>query len=275
MTAEIKNSTFYGELKAAFKAAEEAGQIIDKFAEEGFETENKNDGSKVTEADLKSQEKIVEVISEKFPEDGFLGEEEDLAPEGEERVWVIDPVDGTFNFDRGFSHYCVSIALKIGGEVVLGLVYSPETSLEMTYFAVKDAGAYTLDSGKISGAEEISVSNHGSVEDSIFFLSSFDIYADELRAELDILEELAKKDAVHRNLGSCALEMCRVAAGEADFQVVPIVGEWDYAAAKLIVEEAGGEVRIRDSKFPDSTEVVSSNGVLQEEVEDIVSDSFV
>nr|WP_153550304.1 inositol monophosphatase family protein [Candidatus Nanohalobium constans] len=69
--------------------------------------------------------------------------------------------------------------------------------------------------------------------------------------------------------------MCRVASGEAEFQIVPLVHEWDYAAAKLIIEEAGGEVRIRDSKFSDSTEVVSSNGILQEKVEDIVSDNFV
>lgn len=108
----------------------------------------------------------------------------------------------------------------------------------------------------------------------MFFLSSFDIYSGELEEELNILEKLAKKDAVHRNIGSCALEMCRVAAGEADFQIVPIVKEWDYAAAKLIIEEAGGEVRIRDSRFSDCTEVVSSNGILQDEVEGIVADRF-
>ncbi|MFB6100402.1 MAG: inositol monophosphatase [Candidatus Nanohalobium sp.] len=272
--AKFEGSEYLRELRTAFRAAEDAGDMIEDYAENGFETGSKEDGSKVTEADRRSQEKIVEIISEEFPDDGFLGEEQNLRPDGEDRVWVIDPVDGTFNFDHGFSHYCVSIALKVDGEVVVGLVYSPEFSLDRSYFALKDAGAYALDSGKLSDAGAITVSSHDSIEDSLFFLTLFDIYEGELEAEMDILEELARRDAVHRQLGSCALEMCRVAAGEADFAVNAIVTEWDWAAAKLIIEEAGGEVRVRDSKFPDSTEVVSSNGVLQEEVEEIVSNSF-
>lgn len=274
MSISIENSRYFKELQTGFKAAEEAGKIIDEYAENGFNTEKKDDGSRVTEADLKSQEKIVEIISEEFPEDGFLGEEKGLTPEDEDRVWVIDPVDGTFNFDKGFSHYCVSIALKVDGESVLGIVYSTKSSIESTYIAVRDKGAFRTSSNDLNDIEEISVSSQDRIEDSVFFLSSFDIYSGELEEELSILEKLAKKDAVHRNIGSCALEMCRVAAGEAGFQIVPIVKEWDYAAAKLIIEESGGEVRTRDSRFSDCTEVVSSNGVLQDKIEGIVSDRF-
>lgn len=274
MKNNLSNSKYSEELETAFRAASEAGEIIDKFAEEGFETDFKGDGSRVTEADRRSQEKIVEVISENFPEDGFLGEEDNLTPNGEDRVWVIDPIDGTFNYDRAFSHYCVSISLKIEGEVVLGLVYSPESSMEDTYLALKYEGAYRTSLG-LDKLQRISVSNHDEIESSVFFLSSFDIYEDELQIELSILEDLARKDAVHRNLGSCALEMCLVASGEAEIQIVPLVSEWDYAAAKLIIEEAGGEVRIRDSKFPNSTEVVSTNGNLQDRVEDIIGEKFI
>lgn len=122
MSDSIDNSKYFEELETGFRAAEEAVKIIDECAESGFDTEMKDDGSKVTEADKKSQEKIVEIISEDFPDDGFLGEEEDLTPNGEDRVWVVDPVDGTFNFVHGFSHYCVSIALKVDGETVLGII---------------------------------------------------------------------------------------------------------------------------------------------------------
>lgn len=271
---KIENPEYCKEVKTAFRAGKEAAEVIDSIAENGFETENKKDGSKVTEADIEAQEKVVEVISERFPDDGFLGEEDGLSPSGENRVWVIDPIDGTFNFDHGFSHFCVSIALKIEGETVLGVVYSPDSSVVDNYLAVKGGGAYRTSEG-IEEAERISVSGQSEVEDSIFFLSCFDIFEGELEAELNILEELAEEDGVHRQLGSCALEMCRVAAGEADFHIVPVVKEWDYAAAKLIIEEACGEVRTRDSKFPDCTEVVSSNGLLQERVEETVSDSFV
>ena len=267
------DSKYSKELETMFEAAEEAGKIIDEFPEEGFETERKNDGSKVTEADRRSQEKIVEIISEKFPSDGFLGEEEHLTPEDEERVWVIDPIDGTFNFDSGFNHFCISIALKIEDEVVVGLVYSPESSLDKTYFAVKGGGSYMTDDS-IEEAEQISVSEKSVLRDSIFFLSLYDIYEGELEAELQILEELAKKDCVHRQLGSCALEMCKIAAGGAEFQINPIIREWDYSAAKLIIEEAGGEVRIRDSKFPGCTEIISSNGLLQEKSERALGNHF-
>ncbi|QGA80564.1 myo-inositol-1(or 4)-monophosphatase [Candidatus Nanohalobium constans] len=203
MSVNLRESEFYRGLKVGFRAAEEAGKIIDSFAENGFQTESKEDGSKVTEADKRAQERIVEVISEEFPDDGFLGEEDNLAPGKEDRVWVIDPVDGTFNFDRGFNHYCVSIALKIDHEAVLGVVYSPESSLEKSYLGVKGKGAFATESG-LDELTRISVSEHDSVEDSLFFLSSFDIYEDELNAELDILERLARRDAVHRNIGSCA-----------------------------------------------------------------------
>jgi myo-inositol-1(or 4)-monophosphatase len=270
---ELKDSRYFAELQTAFKAAEEAGDIIDDYARNGFETDRKDDGSRVTEADRMAQEKIVEVISGEFPDDGFLGEEEDLTPEGEDRVWVIDPLDGTFNFDSGFSHFCVSIALEVEGESVLGVVYSPESSLDRSYVAIKGEGTFRT-GRSLDASDSISVTGQDRFEDCIYFLSSFDLYDDELDAELKIFKELAMRGGVHRQLGSCALEMCRVAAGQADIQITPIVKNWDYTAAKLIIEEAGGEVRIRDSKFPDCTEVFSSNGLLQEEVEDIVGERF-
>lgn len=273
MVSSFEGSGFFEELETAFEAAEKAGRIIDEFVEEGFETSEKSDGSKVTEADLRSQEKIVEVISGEFPEDGFLGEEEDLSPEGEDLIWVIDPIDGTFNFDKGFSHLCVSIALEVGGEPVVGVVYSPEGSVEDSYFAVKGFGAYRT-SGRLEEGERISVSGKKSLDGAMFFLSLFDIYEGELEAEMNVLESLATEGAVHRQLGSGALELARLAAGEVDFYVNPIAKHVDFAAARLIVEEAGGSFRLRESRFPEDREIIASNGLLQDEVEDIVGDVF-
>jgi myo-inositol-1(or 4)-monophosphatase len=274
MNEILVRSNYFSELKSCFNAAKKAGKIIDNYSKNDFDVKKKKDGSKVTEADKKSQEKIVEIISEEFPEDGFLGEEEDLTPSNQERIWVVDPLDGTFNFAKDFSHYCTSIALKKDGEIKLGMVFSPCSANEPTYLAVKNCGAFKTPSNKLENTTQVSVSSQSQINDSLFFLSSFDTYEGQLDAELSVFRDLAKEGAVHRQLGSCALEMCRVAAGEADFQVTPVVKEWDYAAGKLIVEEAGGEVRIRDSRFPGCTEVISSNGFLQDEVEEIVSDGF-
>jgi myo-inositol-1(or 4)-monophosphatase len=269
---EIKDSEHFEELRTAFQAAEEAGEIIDKFFRNGFEDWEKDDGSAVTEADLRSQEKIVEIISEKFPEDVLLGEEEHLEPEGEERVWVIDPLDGTLNFEKDWPHFCVSIALEIDGEAVVGVVYSPESVLEKSYFAIKDEVAFVTDKG-LEEAEEISVSDHEKIEDSLFFLTSFEMYEGEFEREKQMFEEFAYGQGVQRQLGSCALEMCRLAEGQVDFLVNIVCKHVDFAAGRLIVKEAGGEVRAERHEEFRFFDLVASNGVLQEEVEEVLEGS--
>jgi myo-inositol-1(or 4)-monophosphatase len=271
---EIEDSEYFEELRTAFKAAEEAGEIIDKFFRNGFDDWEKDDGSAVTEADLRSQEKIVEMISEEFPGDGFLGEEEHLEPEGEERVWVIDPLDGTANFEKGSPFFAVSIALEIDSEQVVGVVLMPESSLGETYFAVRDGGAFVTE-GNIENRSPIEVSDLGGLENGHYFLTTFDIFEGELDAEKDLLESFAREKAWQRQLGAAAVELCFLASGKVDFLVNPIEKKVDYSAGKLVVEEAGGSVRIRSSKFEDAFEVVASNGLLQEEVEDIVGERFV
>ncbi|MFB6208953.1 MAG: inositol monophosphatase [Candidatus Nanohaloarchaea archaeon] len=267
---EIKSSKYSKELEVALKAAEKAGEVMDRYAEKkGFEDWDKEDGSVVTEADIESQEKIVETIREEFPEDGFLGEEENLEPDGEDRVWIIDPIDGTFNFDSGFGFYCVSIALEIDGEIVLGVVHLPESSMDRTYLGVENEGAYVFERGK-KEAENLEVSDHSEIEESLFFMTDFDIYEEELDWELELLEKLARKDATHRQVGSAAIEHCFLAEGRVDFLVNPILKPWDYSAAKLIIEEAGGKVDVMESPFPDSELVVASNGKIHEKITEIV-----
>lgn len=268
---KLKNSRHFQELKTAVEAAEAAGQIIDEYAESEPDQWKKEDGSSVTEADLKAQREIVEKIKGEFPEDGFLGEEQDLKPEEEGRVWIIDPIDGTFNFEKGYDKYCVSIALEVNGAVKLGVVDSPSTSLGQTFIGVKGQGAYLLTGEK---SKKLSVSNHGSIKDSLFYATAFDIYEEELEKEKEVLTKLAYMGASHRQLGSAALELCLLASGRIDFLVNPILKKWDYAAGKLIVEEAGGKARVRDSCFPKSYEVVASNGEIQQEVENAVGDTY-
>lgn len=274
---ELKNSEFFEELEVALEAAEEAGTIIKKYGSnrEKMESSRKEYGDAVTEADIRSQEAIVEKISENFPDDGFLGEENHLTPEGESRVWIIDPVDGTFNFEKGLPYFCVSIALEVDGEIVLGVVHSPESSLGKTYIALKQGGSFAFETGEtLEDGNRISVNNHDSIGESLFSATIHEIYEGEFDREIAVMKNLAREGAVQRQLGSCALETCLVAAGELSFLINPVIKKWDYAAGKIIVEEAGGEVRVRDSCFPDSTELIASNGELQKEVEKVVGDSF-
>lgn len=267
----IKDSEYWKELEVAVKSAEKAGNIIDDYAENGFDDWRKDDDSSVTEADIKSQKAIVSEIKEEFPEDGFLGEEEHLTPDNEERVWIIDPVDGTFNFKKDFGYHCVSIALQVGEETVVGVVHSPQSSLGETFFAVEDNGSYISKTGEIlDNPSEIEVSGHDKIRDSIYFATIFDIYENELELEQKVVGKLARDGAAQRQLGSCALEMCYVATGKADLVFNPIAKKWDYAAGELIIKEAGGMVRAQESQFPNSYEIAGSNGKIQDRLENLL-----
>lgn len=268
---DLGNSKYRKELEIGLEAAEKAGEIIDSYMKNGFDEWKKDDESSVTEADIESQKAIVSTIKEAFTEDGFLGEEEHLKPDDEKRVWIIDPVDGTFNFKKGFGHYCVSIALEAEGETVVGIVHSPETALGKTYFAVKEGGSYVLEAGeKLENATEIGVSDHPKIQNSILLATTSAVYPGEMEKELELLEKFLIENTTHRQLGSCALELCYLAAGRADMMYNPIAKKWDYAAGKLIIEESSGKVRIQKSEFPNSYEIAASNGKIQEELEEIL-----
>ncbi|MDY6766298.1 MAG: inositol monophosphatase family protein, partial [Candidatus Nanohaloarchaea archaeon] len=121
----------------------------------GFDIERKSSYTDlVTEADHAVQETVVETIAAEFPGDGFLAEEDDLRPEGEDRVWVIDPIDGTTNFAHGFPYYCTSIALQVDGEPVVGVVNRPPQ--EELFTAVRGGGASLNGTPiKVSGVDDL------------------------------------------------------------------------------------------------------------------------
>lgn len=266
-------SSYQEEVKTAYEAAVSAGKKIDKYHREGFDKERKDNGSLVTEADKNSQKIIKNKIQESFNEDGFLGEESNLYTGNSDRIWVIDPLDGTFNFDKGFKQFCISIALKVEGEVVLGIVYSPDTSNSNSYFAVKNQGSYKINEN-LENLTRISISSKKEFKEATFFLTTFDIYEDEIEKETNLLTELASRGGVQRQLGSCAIEMCKVASGQVDMQINPLSEEWDYSAGKIIIEEAGGQVEISKSVFDSKKQIISSNGFLQHDLKEIVGERF-
>lgn len=267
-----ESSGYREELETAINASETAGNTVDRAVGGKIANWNKDDGSYVTEIDLKCQEKIIETISESFPDDGFQGEEEDASPDGEERVWVIDPIDGTFNFRKNMDFYCVSIALKVDDEAKVGVVYSPENSLNELYYAVKGEGAYIQEDDRKS--RKLQTSKQDKISDSAVYAHLLNVYEENLERDKNFLTDLMNEGGVTREIGTCALEMCKVASGRADGSVHAIVKEWDFRASKLIVEEAGGTVRVRESWPTSSYEVVSTNGVIQRDLEKTVSDHF-
>jgi myo-inositol-1(or 4)-monophosphatase len=257
---------FSEELETAKEAAHAACEVMEKYRHDGFEVESKSSRTDfVTDADKEAQERVVKVIEEAFPEDGFLGEESDLHPDGEERIWVIDPIDGTTNFVHGFPYYCVSIALRVDGESQVGVVSAP--AFGETYHAVRGEGAF-WENGEEESALEVSEVSEPSESLVAADVSS---WASETTNEhqLNIVDELVGTPISFRFPGASALELCHLGRGYFDGKILVLAKPWDIAAGTLIVEEAGGSVRKRNSVVDGYVEVVASNGSIQDGLEEI------
>lgn len=221
------------ELEIAQKAASEASKIIRSFRQdESFEIQLKRKNDLVTDADVASEKKIIEIIHEAFPEDKFLAEESNTyteLPSG--RVWIIDPIDGTTNFSHGFAPYCVSIAFWEDGVAKVGLVL--EVANNELFWAVKGEGAYL-------GKEKITISTITDPSKSLiatgFPYSQFDL----IDPCLQVLKNLMQKTHGIRRAGSAAFDLCCVAAGRVEGFYEYGLNPWDIAAGMLILEEAGG-----------------------------------
>ncbi|MDZ7687555.1 MAG: inositol monophosphatase family protein [Halobacteriales archaeon] len=253
---------FSDEVETAKEAAYEAGDVMRRYRRDGFGVEQKGSRTNlVTEADREAQESVVEILCDEFPEDGVLAEEDDLQPDGEDRVWVIDPIDGTTNFVHGFPYYCVSIALRVEGETKVGVVSAPP--FDETYHAVRGQGAF-------SDGDMLSVSETSDPRDALVSAGVYSWASDETNeVQTRLVSELVGTPVSFRFAGASALEYCHLAHGYFDGMLQVLAKPWDVEAGTLVVEEAGGTVRERDSVVDGYVEVVASNGRLQGDLEEI------
>lgn len=183
----------------------------------------------LTVTDAASEAHIRDVLSAHFPTDSFFGEEGggDIA----ERVWVVDPVDGTANFARGIPHFCISIAYVENGRTEIGAIYNP--ALDELYFARRGEGA-TRNGLPIRVAQT----------------ERFDTASIEMgwstrvpnATYLDVVKNLLDMGTNVRRVGSGALALAYVADGRSDGYIELHMNSWDCLAGLLLVSEAGGEV---------------------------------
>ena len=195
-------------------------------------SENKTDSRDVvTEYDRRVQELLIARISDALPDARFFCEENDRHDDlRAEHVFIIDPIDGTMNFVRGFHHSCVSAAYMKNGELRAAAIYNPY--MDELFTAVRGAGAF-LNGRPIEAAKEplsrtlvccgTAPYNPGLAD------KTFGLMKKAYLTGLDIRRE-----------GAAALDLCSVAAGRAGVYFELGLSLWDYAAGKLIVEEAGG-----------------------------------
>ena len=237
---------FEKELEVARAVAQQAGELALQSRARGFEAKSKPDLSPVTTADRASEQLICSLLEEAFPEDGMLGEEGAVKESHSGRRWIIDPIDGTRDFVRGIPTWGVLIGLEADGDVVVGACNLP--ALSELYSAARRAGAYR------NGAP-IRISSIRASDQAVFCLDAFsNIHRHPFGSRL--IPWMARFWAV-RSFGGCLDAMC-VAAGRAEVWVEGEAKPWDFAALKVIAEEAGA----RFFNFDGGTSIYAGNCVI-------------
>ena len=210
----------------------------------------------VTEYDKKIQDQLAVGLKTILPEAKFIGEEgsnDELTEDG--YAFVVDPIDGTTNFIKDYHVSAISVALLKGKEVVAGVIFNPY--LNEMFYAIKGKGAFC-------NGEKISVSSQP-IEKSLVLFGSSPYDKGLFKKTIEVLSEYFYKALDIRRSGSAALDLCTVACGRAELYFELQVSPWDFAAGKLLVEEAGGVVTTLDGEplsFEGKTSILAKNSVI-------------
>ena len=246
----------------AILAALQAGEILKKAFGSSYSSSSKEGRHNlVTEYDQKVEDMIIKFIRKHFPDHGFLGEEGGATGETSQGIqWLIDPIDGTVNFANNIPIFSVSIAASFQGQPLSGVVYNPMTN--ELFVAEKGLGAY------LNGIP-IKVTKTPILADAILVTGfPYNVHENPLRC-IDHFVSFAKLGVPIRRLGSAALDLAYVAAGRFDGFWEVFLHPWDFAAGKLLVEEAGGKVtnyyKEELTTFTDNT-LIASNTLLHEQM---------
>lgn len=216
----------------------EAGQIL-RNAHAGSKNISEKSGyaNFVTAFDCQIQEFLVERLKAVFPEAGFIGEENHMQePLGEGYYFIIDPIDGTTNFIHDYHHSCISVGVAYQGTGFAGVVYNPY--LDEMYWAKKGEGAY-CNEGRLTVKDV-------SLEESIVAFGCARYNSEETDRSFDFAKKLYLQSHGIRNGGSSTLDICRIASGRNGLYFEMLLQPWDYAAASVILEEAGGVITTMD-----------------------------
>ncbi|MGQ0722366.1 MAG: inositol monophosphatase family protein [Candidatus Eiseniibacteriota bacterium] len=222
-------------LDVAEKAAREAGDVLLGFVGKAFEVRHKGDVDLVTQADRASEDRIVRIVRERFPDHAVLAEEGGGTParRDAEFLWVVDPLDGTTNFAHGLPIWSVSIGVLRHGAPFAGVVLDP--SRGECFRAQRGEGAW-LDGRRIR------VSDSAALDRALLVTGfPYDVRSSPVN-NLDHFERFLLRSRAVRRLGSAALDLAYVACGRFDGFWELKLHPWDMAAGALLVEEAGGRV---------------------------------
>ncbi len=220
-------------------------------------------GDFVTNVDLHVNDFLKHALSTVYPSINFFSEEEENCTLTD-NCWIVDPIDGTTNLVFGHNMSALSLAHYLNGEVQFGIVFNPFN--DEVFSAIKGHGAYLNQDKKLEVSKR-------SLAESLIECGSNPYNKSNAKANFQLSLELFQKSLDIRMMRSSALAICYVAAARLDGYVEELLKPWDYAAASLILSEAGGYItnfQGTNLNLDKPSSLVASNDNNQKELFDIV-----
>lgn len=260
-----------GDIWVALRAARSGADIVQAGFFQPLETELKGEVDPVTQVDRESEEAIRAVIATHFPTDAILGEEGGGADWRSDRVWIVDPLDGTVNYVHRVPQVAVSVALWEAGRPVVGVIID---------VARNDEFSSVTGEGATMNNSPIHVSETPILENSLVVTGFPYDRREQARAYLHVVEAVMVRTRGTRRLGAAALDLAWVACGRfdaywehgGDAGIKP----WDMAAGALLVTEAGGQFTNHrgETNTLEAEAFVASNGKVHEDLRLIVASTM-
>lgn len=254
--------------ETAHAAADAAGRVLMQYFRRGVAMRHKGAADSVdlvSDADILAERAIVDVITSAYPDHSVLGEEEHSPDLSAEHLWIVDPLDGTTNFAHDIPHFAVSVAYYHHGRAEYGVVWNPARS--DLYRVQRGDGAYHND-------RRLAVTSAASFNEVLIAVGFYYDRGAMMEATLNAVREcFGKQIRGIRRMGTASLDLAQVASGSFGAYFEYQLSPWDFAAGRLLVEEAGGRVTAADGRpLPlQKTSVLASNGDLHAALQEITA----
>ena len=240
-------------LDIAEKAAREAGKLLRDNFQRRQQVNAVAAHDVKLQIDVETQALISDLLLKEFPAHALYGEEGLVGDQSSEHQWIVDPLDGTVNYFYGIPHFCISIALRLHEEIVVGVIYDPIRG-----------EIWTGQRGEVSrlNGAPIHVSDRAKLAEAVISIGLAKT-GETINTNFPLLQQMIHRVRKCRVLGSAALDMAYVACGRFDAYIETGISLWDIAAGWLLVENAGGTVDLRPrEKMKDKYSIVASNGLI-------------
>lgn len=252
---------------AAARFARAGGEVLMRYFRTEMRVEEKAAGDLVSEADLEAEKQIVALIRESFPAHKLLTEEAGASEHTSEHLWVIDPLDGTNNFANGLAHFATSVAYYHAGVAQSAAIYDPIR--DELYCATREAGAFR-------NQQPLSVSEADTLSQGLVGTGFYYDRGEMMRRTLRTIEAcFGQQIQGMRRCGAATLDLCNVAAGTFGAFFEFYLSPWDFAAARLIVEEAGGKITTCEGDAVElaGTSILATNDKLHQAMLQLIADN--